>query len=559
MVENDNSVELNNDPLEETEEFIIVSSDDYIEDTDEDYISVDYEDDNLTKEDMVAVKDDAVKTVSEGISSEKTSGGMPNAIQNMQQNNYVFPGMPAGAVYGQYVPPMAYIPQNVFPTQAQFIQPGLYPPMNVQSQYPYPYPVMGAFPVQPQVMASGRPMIGGQYSDATQLHPQDTVTDNDKVATEPKTRTSEAAIAADVHCKQDESAPDGEPAKHEEVPDSDPNDDKNTITVQPTITESNQAIPANGIPASRNYVPPSRGMRKVRNGKVPKRRKMRDRKIRDAKNNIVKCPACRKEVLFDFQVCPYCGQPFTRKLLEKYNDTLSIGGKEESAEVDPFGEDKPIMAKGQATYSRLSIGAFVCSLLGCVSIVGLVLGIVDLVKAKEDGHREEFSVAAVIIASLILFVGGIGLGRNWEVFFPGDVQEIESSIDDEETEEVDEDSIEDTEDSDWSEDDTLVEEPEEYEDTSVDEDTEELEEETEDELSDEELDDEELDDEELDDEELDDEELDDEELDDEELDDEEIDDGTLDDEDDEEVDSKTDTITVNVDAGNSSTDNGNNT
>ena len=56
--------------------------------------------------------------------------------------------------------------------------------------------------------------------------------------------------------------------------------------------------------------------------------------------------------------------------------------------------------------SGLSIAAFVLSLLGCTSIIGLILGIVDL--TKKDERKKGFSIAAVIISSLAL-VGGMGV------------------------------------------------------------------------------------------------------------------------------------------------------
>lgn len=53
--------------------------------------------------------------------------------------------------------------------------------------------------------------------------------------------------------------------------------------------------------------------------------------------------------------------------------------------------------------SKLGIAAFVLSLLGCTSIFGLILGIVDLCKNKNNKHG--FSIAAIVI-SCILLIGG---------------------------------------------------------------------------------------------------------------------------------------------------------
>ena len=56
--------------------------------------------------------------------------------------------------------------------------------------------------------------------------------------------------------------------------------------------------------------------------------------------------------------------------------------------------------------SSLSIVAFILSLLGCTSLIGLILGIVDLTKG--DGRKKGLSIAAVVISSLAL-IGGLGI------------------------------------------------------------------------------------------------------------------------------------------------------
>lgn len=51
--------------------------------------------------------------------------------------------------------------------------------------------------------------------------------------------------------------------------------------------------------------------------------------------------------------------------------------------------------------SGLSIAAFVISFLGCLSFIGLILGIVDL--SKKDGKKKNLSIAAIIV-SILMFI-----------------------------------------------------------------------------------------------------------------------------------------------------------
>ena len=63
----------------------------------------------------------------------------------------------------------------------------------------------------------------------------------------------------------------------------------------------------------------------------------------------------------------------------------------------------------EAKISGLSIAAFVLSLIGCLSIVGLILGIVDL--TKRDGRKKGLSIAAVVVGALML-VGSAAIAGN---------------------------------------------------------------------------------------------------------------------------------------------------
>lgn len=53
-------------------------------------------------------------------------------------------------------------------------------------------------------------------------------------------------------------------------------------------------------------------------------------------------------------------------------------------------------------FSGMSIAGFILSFLGCLSIVGLILGIVDLTKSREDGRKKGLSIAAIAISTAML-------------------------------------------------------------------------------------------------------------------------------------------------------------
>ncbi len=58
-------------------------------------------------------------------------------------------------------------------------------------------------------------------------------------------------------------------------------------------------------------------------------------------------------------------------------------------------------------YSRLSIAALICSLFGCTSIVGIILGTIDLVQGSRTGDRRKkaLSIAAIALGAAIIILG----------------------------------------------------------------------------------------------------------------------------------------------------------
>ena len=62
--------------------------------------------------------------------------------------------------------------------------------------------------------------------------------------------------------------------------------------------------------------------------------------------------------------------------------------------------------------SGLSIGAFILSFFGCLGIVGIILGIVDL-KKGDSQSKHGFSVAAIIIGSILTLCTGVGVSAGF--------------------------------------------------------------------------------------------------------------------------------------------------
>ena len=57
-------------------------------------------------------------------------------------------------------------------------------------------------------------------------------------------------------------------------------------------------------------------------------------------------------------------------------------------------------------FTGLSVAALICSILGCVSIVGIILGIIDLVQGYKtgDNRRKLLSVAAITVGTVIFVI-----------------------------------------------------------------------------------------------------------------------------------------------------------
>lgn len=73
----------------------------------------------------------------------------------------------------------------------------------------------------------------------------------------------------------------------------------------------------------------------------------------------------------------------------------------------------------------LGIAGFICALIPCVSLVGLVLSIVALSKSRKAGYSNGLALAGIIISALAL-IGTV----IWAVFLGGVFSDIASTCND---------------------------------------------------------------------------------------------------------------------------------
>ncbi len=108
-----------------------------------------------------------------------------------------------------------------------------------------------------------------------------------------------------------------------------------------------------------------------------------------------------------------------RKSLFDMDSTSTTTGTSSFMSAIPETKEPPIVTSNYSNnvssersgQSKLSIIAFILSLLGCTSIIGLILAIVDLAKSKDDDNKHVLSWVCVGIVSF-WFIVGVALGVN---------------------------------------------------------------------------------------------------------------------------------------------------
>lgn len=107
--------------------------------------------------------------------------------------------------------------------------------------------------------------------------------------------------------------------------------------------------------------------------------------------SMIKCPECGNEFSDQATSCPKCGYPFVMR------NTSPVS----NATTSSMPEKKEILKN-----SSLSIWGLVLTILGCTSIIGLILIIIDLAKNdKTKKHTCSYVAIGVFVLYLIIGVG----------------------------------------------------------------------------------------------------------------------------------------------------------
>ena len=119
------------------------------------------------------------------------------------------------------------------------------------------------------------------------------------------------------------------------------------------------------------------------------------------------CRNCFKMVSDDAKFCPECGAELNpgENNQEIRADLDSFGsGNAPHMTLSEQNKNSSSMPGDRLKQSKLAIAAAILAVLGCTSGIGLILGIIDLVKNKKDGNKHGASIFAVIWGGGISFV-----------------------------------------------------------------------------------------------------------------------------------------------------------
>lgn len=111
---------------------------------------------------------------------------------------------------------------------------------------------------------------------------------------------------------------------------------------------------------------------------------------------MIICPECGKEISDKATACPNCGCPINNTAAVTLNGAPVTSRNEENNEKNK----KRKLEKD----SIMSIFAVIFSLIIPISIIGGILGVIDLIKNKYDGKRHIGSAFAIFMCIIILSV-----------------------------------------------------------------------------------------------------------------------------------------------------------
>lgn len=136
------------------------------------------------------------------------------------------------------------------------------------------------------------------------------------------------------------------------------------------------------------------------------------------------CGNCGTE--FEGKFCPNCGtaaSPEKEEVLENKpttdnNTVIEDSSPSETNKVNTLPNTAgyypagPVNASPKKKFSTLGIVAFVLSLLGPLAFIGLILGIVDIVKDKQKTYKHGLSIAAIVISAIVILFIFLGSGDS---------------------------------------------------------------------------------------------------------------------------------------------------
>ena len=122
----------------------------------------------------------------------------------------------------------------------------------------------------------------------------------------------------------------------------------------------------------------------------------------------MKCPKCGADA-GEVKFCPNCGADLQHEQpLQQHtspNNTVYVNGIPNGI---PSYANATQGSSIKKKNSGMGIAAFVLSFLGPIAIVGMTLGIIDMIKDKQKANKHGFSIAALVIGCFML-VGLYGM------------------------------------------------------------------------------------------------------------------------------------------------------
>lgn len=92
------------------------------------------------------------------------------------------------------------------------------------------------------------------------------------------------------------------------------------------------------------------------------------------------------------------------EVLSPKPESKKISRTKKAVEESNVPSDRSFDNEGR--FTKLSIAALVCSILGCVSVMGIILGIIDIVQGARSGdnRKKALSITAIAVGTAIIII-----------------------------------------------------------------------------------------------------------------------------------------------------------